>query len=1418
MRSLPRAITGIPRGPCGVVLVVGLIAALPILASPARAADPCDPPVVNPVACENTQPGNPQSEWDIDGYGDPSIQGFATDMSVNKGETVRFKIRTDARGYRLDIYRIGFYAGLGARKVATVNPSASLPQSQPACIDQSSTTGLIDCGNWAVSASWAVPSTAVSGIYFARLVRSDNGGASHVVFVVRDDAGSSQVLFQTADTTWQAYNNYGGNSLYMGAPVGRAYKVSYNRPFLTRGITPGGRDFVWANEYPMVKWLEANGYDVSYTTGIDSDRRGQLIRNHRLFLSVGHDEYWSGAQRAHVEAARDAGVHLGFFTGNGMYWKTRWEPAVDGSNTPYRTLVTYKDTHNPEPRDPMYPGVWTGTWRDPRWSPPADGGRPENALQGTLFQVNSGTFAIEVPEAEGKLRLWRGTSVATQAPGSTATLAAGTLGYEWDEDRDNGFRPPGLVRLSSTTKDVPEYLLDYGTKVGPATATHHLTLYKAPSGALVFGAGTIQWAWGLDADHDGASSTPDPRMAQATVNLFADMGVQPATLQPGLVAATASTDATAPTAVITSPAPGANLTNAGGVTVTGTASDAGGGRVGAVEVSTDGGATWHPARGRESWTYEGSGVGTGPVSIKARAVDDSGNIQATPASVSVTVSCPCQLFPSTAVPVTPSVADTSAVELGVKFRTDVDAYVTGIRFYKASGNTGTHVGSLWTTAGVRLASATFSGETASGWQQVNFATPVLVAANTTYVASYYAPNGRYAGDISYFAGKGVDSAPLRALADGVDGFNGVYRYGVGGGYPIDGYAATNYWVDVVVNTDTGPDTAPPVVTSTVPTAGATGVATTSTVRATFSEAVQASTVDFKLRDPAGAVVAASLSYDPLSRTSTLTPSAALAATMTYTATVQGAADSAGNVMSAPATWSFTTSSPPGVCPCSIWSTATVPANPAEADPAAVELGVKFRSEVAGYVTGIRFYKGTGNTGTHVGNLWSTSGARLATATFTGESETGWQEVKFSSPVAIAANTTYVASYHAPNGRYAAEGGGFSGRGVDSPPLHALASGVDGGNGVYAYGSGGYPNQTYNATNYFVDVVFVTSLAPPTTTTTTTAPATTTTSSTSTSTTSTSSTSTTTSTSTTSTTLPSRTFTDTSEADFAAGTLGNRTAAASVAGGELILRPAAGSEFSGTSLPAGWTSALLATGGSVTVDGGALRVDGAWSGTSNTYSRDRSVEFVATLAPVAGQTAGFGVNPTTSTFAAFSTSGGDAVYARSRTGSTDLFTRLPGVALGTPHRFRIEWRQDSVSYWADGALVATHNVSIGGSMRPLALDLSTGGPVLSVDWLRLTPYPTPGTFRSRVFDAGASGPWGALAWVADLPAGTTVTVSVRTGNTPTPGTGWSAWRVLSSGASIGASSRYAQYRIVLSTSDPAVTPSVSEVTLRWGSPT
>ncbi len=1038
-----------------VALVVAVLAGAFAIPGPAL-ADPCNP-VVNPIVCENSKPGTPASVWDIDGSGDSSIQGFATDISVNVGQRIDFKIKTNAAAYTIEIYRLGWYGGAGARKIADVSPSAKLPQTQPECITEAA-TAMFDCGNWAVSASWTVPSNTVSGVHIARLRRTDTGGDSHITFVVRQDSSTSDLFFQTSDATWHAYNKYGGADFYSGGgSLGRAYKVSYNRPFATRNSVER-RDFLFGAEYPMIRFLERNGYDVSYTTNVDSDRRGGLIKNHKVFLSVGHDEYWSGAQRQNVEAARDAGTHLAFFSGNSIYWKTRWEPSKDGTNTAHRTLVTYKETWANAKIDPS--DEWTGTWRDPRFSPPADGGRPENELMGTMFMVNDGDLALTVRAEEGKYRLWRNTNLSSLAAGTTATLAPHTVGYESDEDLDNGFRPPGLIRLSTTTGQVPQVLQDFGNKVAPGTTTHHLTLYRAASGALVFGAGTIQYTWGLDEVHDGQSAPTDSRMQQAVINLFADMGVQPATLMTGLVAATASTDGTAPTVSISTPAAGATVARGSQVTITGTASDVGG-RVAGVEVSTDDGTSWHPATGTTSWSYSFHAAGLSTQVVRVRAIDDSANI-GTPATRELQLTGPNTLF-GQRVPKQPAVDEASAVELGIRFTPRTDGYVTGVRFYKGAGNTGTHFGRLWTNSGELLANGTFANETATGWQTLTFATPVPVTEGQRYVASYFAPNGRYAGDEWAFT-RDWTSGPLTAPRSAAGAGNGLFRYGGSGGFPNESYGAANYYVDVTfaVSADL-----PPAVTSTTPTDGSGDVPVDATPSAIFSTTLDPGTVSFTLTR-GGTPVAGTTAYNGALKKVTFTPSAPLASATSYTAVVT-ASDTEGR--SGTATWSFFTTLDSELH--TLFPPDAVPATPAHNDANAVELGVTFRPRVDGRVVGIRFYQGPGNTGNHPVTLWSASGTPLRTATVPSATTVGWRTAYFSSPVQVTAGTNYVASYFAPNGFYPGDNGYFAGTRTVGP---LVAPG--GNNGVFRYGSSGFPNQSYESTNYWVDPLFLTDVEVP----------------------------------------------------------------------------------------------------------------------------------------------------------------------------------------------------------------------------------------------------------------------------------------------------------------------------------------------------
>jgi hypothetical protein len=325
------------------------------------------------------------------------------------------------------------------------------------------------------------------------------------------------------------------------------------------------------------------------------------------------------------------------------------------------------------------------------------------------------------------------------------------------------------------------------------------------------------------------------------------------------------------------------------------------------------------------------------------------------------------------------------------------------------------------------------------------------------------------------------TAPYSVSWDSTTASNGAYQL-TAVARDAAGNTATATAVSVTVN-NTAADTTPPAVLAITPLANATNVAVNTTVTVRFSEAVDPATINgstFVLRNAAGSTVAATIGYDAASFTAILTPTAVLANSAQYTATVVGGAtdprikDLAGNALASSGVWSFTTVAAAVNCPCSIWAASATPATAASTDANAVELGVKFQTDVGGYITGIRFYKGTTNTGTHIGNLWSSSGQLLATATFANETASGWQQVSFSTPVAVTANTTYVASYFAPVGRYALNSQYFNPNGVTNAPLRALANAAAGGNGVYRYGTtSGFPTASYLSSNYWVDVVFTT---------------------------------------------------------------------------------------------------------------------------------------------------------------------------------------------------------------------------------------------------------------------------------------------------------------------------------------------------------
>ncbi|WP_202915870.1 DUF4082 domain-containing protein [Pontibacter pamirensis] len=465
--------------------------------------------------------------------------------------------------------------------------------------------------------------------------------------------------------------------------------------------------------------------------------------------------------------------------------------------------------------------------------------------------------------------------------------------------------------------------------------------------------------------------------------------------------------------------------------------------------------------GGNGWSFAWSNVAAGTYSITAKATDNMGAVTTSAArTVKVTAVCPCTVFKPSDAPGGDLYFDNQGIQLGMKIRSTESGYVTGVRFYKQSGNSGTHIGQLYSSTGTLLAQATFVNETASGWQEVAFPSPVAITAGTTYIISYHSSAGYYSATNSYFS-QSLETPPLRALANGEDGANGVYRYSNTAAFPNSAYQSTNYYVDVVFNRNAPPANAVPSVAISSPAAGATFIAPASvTISATATDSDgTVSKVEFyngqtKLGEDLNGLDGWSYSWSNV-------------AAGTYSITAK-ATDNGGAVGASEAR-AVTVSA---VCPCTVFRSSDAPVGSLYNDNnGGIQLGMKFKSSINGYATAVRFYKQSGNTGTHIGQLYSNTGTLLAQATFINETTSGWQQVAFSSPVAISANTTYIISYHSSGGYYSASNPYFE-QGVDTPPLRALANGESGPNGIYLVTSTpAFPTSNYLTANYWVDVVF-----------------------------------------------------------------------------------------------------------------------------------------------------------------------------------------------------------------------------------------------------------------------------------------------------------------------------------------------------------
>jgi hypothetical protein len=467
------------------------------------------------IAEENALPGD--EAWRITDH--PALAGeiaaYCSRTSVAPGETLDVFVSASAANARADaeIYRMGWYGGAGGRNLRSLRNIEVERQGW-----WTAAAGLRDCGscrlesatlltecNWRRTFQLKIPFDWVSGYYLIRLHERSSDTHTYAIFVVRDDDSPAPIAVQASTNTWQAYNIWGDASLYgsFGADrqyVGktrRAYRVSYDRPYDPMiNNKPGygaGEFFRW--EYNFVRWAERQGYDMTYLTNVDVHLRGDRLLRRRLFVSVGHDEYWTKQQRDAVEGARDAGVNIAFLSGNEAYWQSRLDPSAAGASS--RVLTCYKDA-SLDPLARERPTETTVLFADP----PVN--RPQSMLSGLGYGSNTQPDYIAWRPVSTDEWIFAGTGIK---PGDAFP---GIVGYEYDHMAPADQRPDGLVVVGRSPVNG---FLGEDTSIS--------AYYTAPSGATVFAAGTIAWAWGLDDfGHEDTGAFADRRLQRLTANII----------------------------------------------------------------------------------------------------------------------------------------------------------------------------------------------------------------------------------------------------------------------------------------------------------------------------------------------------------------------------------------------------------------------------------------------------------------------------------------------------------------------------------------------------------------------------------------------------------------------------------------------------------------------------------------------------------------------------------------------------------------------------------------------------------------------------------------------------------------------------------------------------------------------------------
>ncbi len=572
---------------CCLALAAGGAAFAPI----ARAAG-------NPIVSENQQPGS--SNWlhgplvadDVNGQ----IKGYWSAASAKQGDSVTLYVSVNpAQPYTLDVYRLGWYQGLGGRLRLHLDLNGT---QQAACVPDAD-TGLIAC-NWSPSYTLTVPADWTSGVYLGLLTNAA-GYENYVIFVVRDDRPAA-FLYQQSIMTDQAYNDYpndhvSGKSLYTYNSYGantvsgetRAVKVSFDRPYADYG-------FMQIDEIEFIRWIERSGYDVTYATDVDTHANGAMLLDHKGVLDVGHDEYWSIEIRNAFEYARDHGVNLAFFAADTASVQVRFESSAAGAAN--RVIVCYKNAAI----DPVQGPTTTVAFRNP----PVN--RPEQDLRGV---ISGAMLQPQQPNADYVVTNSSHWIYANTGFKDGDTVS-GIVGYEMDRYRSQ-YPPPSSANWTLLSHSP---FIDYQANPDYANSS----IYQAPSGAWVFSSGTISWSWALDGFwHQKA----DARIQQTTANLLGAFlnGPPPTAQRLSLVAPSSATSGSAFAVTVSAVDGQGNTVTSYSGTVHFTSSDTASG----VKLPPD--STLTNGRGTFSVTLVTAGSQTVSVTDAANSLSGTANVQ-----------------------------------------------------------------------------------------------------------------------------------------------------------------------------------------------------------------------------------------------------------------------------------------------------------------------------------------------------------------------------------------------------------------------------------------------------------------------------------------------------------------------------------------------------------------------------------------------------------------------------------------------------------------------------------------------------------------------------------------------------------------------------------------------------------------------